>query len=209
MKQFGLCVMRETGFEFCSTDSHSAIDGKLRVLFPKLFDWISESEPDDATASSWLICMKPPYSRKSLVVYSDDQSLPTGFDIFTACQLSKSKVGFQNRVLYLGMSSAILYFILNFLVVTRDPVPGRVLRTWRPSAISVKCSTKSEPDPEHAVRSESDTDDRDKSSSSLPTCRVVHNRVNLEEEREVIIVTSGKSISTSESTIQTPDRKLQ
>jgi hypothetical protein len=101
MKQSGLCVMKGVGFEFLSTDTYSTIDDKLRNLFPNLFDWIIEFEPSDATTSSWLICMKPPY-RKNLVVYSDDQSLPTGFDIITACQLSKSKTGVQDRVLYLG-----------------------------------------------------------------------------------------------------------
>lgn len=101
MKQSGLCVMKGSGFNFRSGDTYSTIDDKLRNLFPKLFDWIIESEPYDATTSSWLICMRPPY-RKSLVVYSDDQSLPTGFDIITACQLSKSKAGVHDRVLYLG-----------------------------------------------------------------------------------------------------------
>jgi len=95
--------MRDSGFEFRSTDTYSIIDVKLRIHFPRLFDWMSESEPDDAITSSWLICMKPPYSRKSLIVYSDDQSLPSGFDIITACQLVKSKAGVQDRVLYLGM----------------------------------------------------------------------------------------------------------
>jgi hypothetical protein len=101
MKQSGLCVIKGTGFEFLSTDTYSIIDDKLRNLFPNLFNWIMETEPDDATNSSWLICMKLPY-RKSLVVYSDDQRLPTGFDIITACQLAKSKAGVQDRVLYLG-----------------------------------------------------------------------------------------------------------
>jgi len=85
MKQSGLCVMRESDF---STDSYSVVEDKLCVLFPKLFNWISKSERDDATTSSWLICMRPPYARKSLIVYSDDQSLPTGFDIFTVSRVS-------------------------------------------------------------------------------------------------------------------------
>jgi hypothetical protein len=101
MKQSGLCVMKGSGINFLSTDTYSTIDDKLRNLFPNLFDWIIESEPYDSTTSSWLICMRPPY-RKSLVVYSDDRSLPTGFDIITACQLAKSKAGVQDRVLYLG-----------------------------------------------------------------------------------------------------------
>ena len=102
MKQSGLCVMKDSGFEFLSSNTYSIIDQKLSNLFPDLFDWMCKSEPDDALTSSWLICMKPSYARKSLIVYSDDRSLPTGFDIMTACQLSKSKVGVQNWVFYLG-----------------------------------------------------------------------------------------------------------
>ena len=103
MKQSGLCAMKDSGFQFRTTDTYSMIEDQLRILFPKLFTWISDSEPEDTTTSSWLICMKPPYSRKSLIVYSDDQSLPTGFDIFNACQISTRKVGLPLRVLYLGM----------------------------------------------------------------------------------------------------------
>ena len=105
MKQSGLCVMSDSGFEFLPSDTHSIVNDKLCTLFPVLFHWMSQSEPDDATTSPWLICMKPPYVRKSVVVYSDDQTLPTGFDIMTACNLSKTKVGVQNRVLYLGKLS--------------------------------------------------------------------------------------------------------
>lgn len=101
MKQSGLCVMKDSGFEFLASDMYSMVDNKLQILFPDLFSWISESEPDDAITSSWLVCMKPPYSWKSLVVYSADQALLTGFDIMTACQLAKNKVGVQNQVLYL------------------------------------------------------------------------------------------------------------
>ena len=104
MKQSGLCVMKDVGFEFLSTDTYSDVDGKLYHLFPKLFEWLCQSEDDDTTGSSWLICVKPPYSRKRLVVYSDDRTLPTGFDIMTACQMSKSKAGVQDRILYLGKS---------------------------------------------------------------------------------------------------------
>ena len=137
MKQSGLCVMKGTGFEFQSTDTYSIIDEKLRNLFPNLFDWIIESEDYDTTTSSWLICMKPPY-RKSLAVYSDDQSLPTGFDIITVCQLAKSKAGVQDRVLYLGELHHSIYFVYislrYYTIVTRDCVPSALLRKWRPSA---------------------------------------------------------------------------
>ena len=102
MKQSGLCVMKDSGFEFLPSDTYSIVDNKLRNLFPVLFDWMSRFEPDNATTSSWLVCMKPPYTRKSLVIYSDDQTLPTGFDIMTACHLLKAKVGVQNHILYLG-----------------------------------------------------------------------------------------------------------
>ena len=112
MKQSGLCVMKDSGFEFLPSDTYSIIDAKLCALFPQLFDWMFESEPNDVMTSSWLICMKPPYSRKSLVVYSDDQSLPTGFDIISVCQLAKSKVGAQNRVLYLGKHFPLICLML-------------------------------------------------------------------------------------------------
>ena len=101
MRQSGLCVMSSSGFEFLHSDTYSTIDDKLWALFPKVFDWIIETEPSDEMTSSWLICMKPPY-RKELLVISDDRSLPTGSDIITACQLAKSKAGVQDRVLYLG-----------------------------------------------------------------------------------------------------------
>ena len=114
MKQSGLCVMKDSGIEFHASDSYSLLDSKLCNLFPDLFEWINKSKPDDATTSSWLVCMKPPYSRKSLVVYSDvvysdDRALPTGFDIMTACHLAKTKVGVQNQVLYLGKHSTLIY----------------------------------------------------------------------------------------------------
>jgi len=159
MKQSGLCVLRESGFEFHSTDTYSTIEDKLRVLFPKLFNWISISEPDNTDTSSWLICMKAPYSRKSLIVYSDDQSLPTGFDIITACQLSRSKVGVQNRVLYL---------------VTRDPVPSRIAITWRPSVSSTlrlggSSRSKLELDSESVLEIEdTDSDSAEDQSFGLP-----------------------------------------
>ena len=105
MRQSGLCMMKDSGFDFHASETYSAVEKKLRDLFPSLFDWLSEAEPDDAENSSWLICMKTPYSRKSLVVYSDDRRLPNGFDIINACKLAKSKVGVQNRVLYLGKLS--------------------------------------------------------------------------------------------------------
>lgn len=171
MKQSGLCVLRESGFEFRSTDTYSTIEDKLRVLFPKLFNWISISEPDDTNTSSWLICMKPPYAKKTLTVYSDDQSLPTGFDIITACQLSKSKVGLKNRVLYLGRPFILLiYFILNFFAVTRDPVPSHIVKTWRPSvSSSLRGSSKSKLELESVIELEdTDTDSAEDQSFGFP-----------------------------------------
>jgi hypothetical protein len=100
MIQSGLAVRRNSGFSFSATDSYLTCDEKIRNLFPKLFRWISENEPDEATDSSWLICMKVPY-RKKLEVYSDDH-LPSGFDIITSCQQAKSKAGVRERTLYLG-----------------------------------------------------------------------------------------------------------
>ena len=48
MKQSGLCVMKNSGFEFHPDDTYSMVDEKLRIIFPKLFDWLCESEPYDA-----------------------------------------------------------------------------------------------------------------------------------------------------------------
>ena len=109
MKQSGICVMKGSGgFEFRPDDTYSELDEKLRNHFPKLWDWMCESDPYDTIKSSWLVCMKPP--RKSLIVYSDDR-LPTGSNIITACQLAKSKVSISNRTLYLGKSFAITSII--------------------------------------------------------------------------------------------------
>lgn len=101
MKQSGLCVMDAGGYHFASTDTYSVLDKKLGALFPKLFQWFVDSEDPHDTAPSWLICMKPPY-KKSLSVFSDDGSLPSGFDIMRACMMSKTKVGVHDRILYLG-----------------------------------------------------------------------------------------------------------
>ena len=100
--------MNPAGFEFRSSDNYSMVEEKLCTLFPRLFDWMLDAEPYDSPTSSWLICMKPPY-RKNLVVYSNDQQLPTGLDIVTACQLAKSKSGIKDRFLYLGEPSALNY----------------------------------------------------------------------------------------------------
>lgn len=189
MKQSGLCVLRDSGFEFRSSDTYSTIEDKLRVLFPKLFNWISISEPDDASTSSWLICMKPPYSRKSLIVYSDDQSLPTGFDIITACQLSRSKVGLQNQVLYLGRSLILIVcFILNFLAVTRDPVPSHIAITWRPSLSSTsRGSSKLKPISVLEIE-DTDSDSAEDQNSGLPLALAVD-----QVEEDTIGVQTGQS----------------
>ena len=171
MKQFGLCIMKGTGFEFHAGDTYSTIDEKLRNLFPKLFDWICESKPYDTTPSlsSWLICMKPPY-RKHLIVFSDDQALPTGFDIITACQLGKSKAGVHDRILYLGKPLAYYYsdestFVTKWLsiviLVTRDRVPQETLKTWRPRISSQRPSIHWQ-----AVQNGSDIDDEFDSDNS-------------------------------------------
>jgi hypothetical protein len=99
MKQSGLSVTSASGFDFHPDDSYPILDAKLQALFPKLFNWLPEAEDDDATTSSWLICMKPP--RKGLSVYSDDR-LPTGIDIIDACKLANTKVGIAHRTLFLG-----------------------------------------------------------------------------------------------------------
>ena len=91
--------MKSSGFEFHPDDTYSVVDEILRNLFPKLFDWLCESEPYDTTTSSWLICLKP--TRKPLTVFSDDW-LPTGDDIITACQFTNAKVGVSQRTLFHG-----------------------------------------------------------------------------------------------------------
>jgi len=88
-------------------------------------------------------------------------------------------------------------FILNFLVVTRDPVPGHILKTWRPSArpsVSAKGSRKSETEPEDSDASTDYTDDK-----SLSPLRLVRNKVQVdsEEEPEVVYVKTGQSMSAS------------
>ena len=47
MKQLGLCVMKSSRFEFHPDDTYSTVDEKLRIIFPKLFDWLCELEPYD------------------------------------------------------------------------------------------------------------------------------------------------------------------
>ena len=105
MKQSGLCVMKSSGFEFHLDDTYPTVDEKLWNLFPKLFDWLCESEPYNAPTSSWLICLKSPC--RDLAVYSDDK-LPTGADIIDACRSGNSKVGISNRILFLGK----LYYVI-------------------------------------------------------------------------------------------------
>ena len=92
--------MKPTGFEFGHNDTYATITDKLTPLFSRVFDWLRENPPADGSETSWLLCMKPP--RKSLVVYSDGQTAPTGCDIMSACQLANSKAGLQDRTLYLG-----------------------------------------------------------------------------------------------------------
>lgn len=107
MKQSGLCVTKSSGFTFHPDDTYPILDAKLQELFPKLFTWLWKAEADDATTSSWLICMKPP--RRNLAVYSDDQ-LPTGMDIVDACKLANTKVGISHRTLFLGKFYFIIFF---------------------------------------------------------------------------------------------------
>jgi len=167
MKQSGLCVLKDSGFEFRSTDSYSTINDKLRAVFPKLFDWIARCEPDDSPTSSWLVCMKPPYSRRSLIVYSDDQNLPNGFDIITASQLSKSKVGLQNRVLYL---------------VTREPIPGRILMTWRPTVVSAKGTTST--DSEHVELEDPSLDETEDEGTDHHSTDISEEVINVQTDEE-------------------------
>ena len=107
MKQSGLCVTKSSGFDFHPDDSYPILDTKLQALFPKLFTWLWKAEPDDATTSSWLICMKPPC--RNLAVYSDDR-LPTGMDIIDTCKLANTKVGVSHWTLFLGELHFIIFF---------------------------------------------------------------------------------------------------
>ena len=67
-------------------------------------------------------------------------------------------MGLQNRVLYLGRPFVlVISFILNFLAVTRDPVPGHIALTWRPS-VSSKLRGSSNPRLELDSVLELDTD---------------------------------------------------
>ena len=97
--------MKSFGFKFHPDDTYSTVNEKLQNIFPKLFDWLCESEPDDTPTSSWLICLKAPH--RDLAVYSDDK-LPTGADIIDACRFGKPKVGISNHILFLGK----LYYVI-------------------------------------------------------------------------------------------------
>ncbi|KJA24717.1 hypothetical protein HYPSUDRAFT_53529 [Hypholoma sublateritium FD-334 SS-4] len=169
MKQAGLC--------------------KLAALFPKLFEWFVDSEDPHDTAPSWLICMKPPY-KKALSVYSDDRSLPSGFDIMRACMMSKQKVGVQDRVLYL---------------VTRTPVPSNVIREWRPKAPSQRVASSGSFEVHgHEDSSAEDTSGGDSSSNEdmPPIPRLLARQKGLqniaeesEVEREVIDISDNDTDS--------------
>lgn len=115
MRQSGLCIMRESGYDFLSTDSYATLDAKFHALFPKLYDYFGEQDITDGSESlaSWLICMKLPH-KQGIVVFSDDQELPTGFDIMQACRMSKSKAGINERTLYLGefLKHCIYFYLL-------------------------------------------------------------------------------------------------
>ncbi|EDR01646.1 uncharacterized protein LACBIDRAFT_310593 [Laccaria bicolor S238N-H82] len=185
MKQSGLCVTKSSGFDFHPDDSYPILDTKLQALFPKLFTWLWKAEPDDATTSSWLICMKPP--RRNLAVYSDDR-LPTGMDIIDACKLANTKVGVSHRTLFL---------------VTRYPVPAATLLEWKP-----RISLAQDP----VVNKDSDVDDTDNDTPSptlsaipLPctqrSLRPRHVRSEDEVEQDIISISS---MSDGESSAPAP-----
>ena len=67
MIQSGLAVRRNSGFQFCPSDSYSVCDAIIWSQFPRLFDYINEHNDDEVSESPWLVCLKPPY-KKSLVV---------------------------------------------------------------------------------------------------------------------------------------------
>lgn len=110
-KQSKLCVMRNEGFAFRSTDTFSQVSSLLRSALPELFDYLlsveldAGSDDEEQYLSSWLVCIRRNYVKigTTLDVYSDD-SLPNGDDIVNALKLShgKSKVAPGDRVLYLS-----------------------------------------------------------------------------------------------------------
>jgi hypothetical protein len=83
----------------------------------------------------------------------------------------------------------ISYFILNFLAVTRDPVPSHVAITWRPSVSStLRGFSKSKAELESVLELE-DTDSdgtEDQSFGLLPA---------VDQVEEDIAVQTGKSFS--------------
>jgi hypothetical protein len=181
MKQSGLCVMKGEGVEFLPTDSFAAVEGKLSDLFPRLFTHLLVSESDETPLSSWLVCIKPSFC-KQLVVYSDDSALPCGFDIISACQMSKPKVGFQERTLYLGMiflDINITYFN-PFLTVTREPVPHSVVMQWRPTIPA--CMQDARSDSEIA----DDSSDNEASGSKFESALTSVYHQQSESEDEVV-----------------------
>ena len=195
MKQSGLCVMDPAGFEFCSTDGYATVEEKLRNLFPRLFDWLCDSDPYDSTTSPWLICVKSPH-QKTLAVYLDDQRLPTGKAVIEACQLAKGKSGIKDRYLYLGKPFTQYVVCSNLLfLVTRECVPMTTLNEWRPSVSSTQDS-----------KSNGSSDIEDPSSDSersSPLMRSIpfplsqrprrHARAQSEDEveRDVISISTG------------------
>ena len=106
MCQSGLCMMKDSGFDFYADDTYSTVDKKLWDLFPDLFDWLSEAEPDDAETSSWLICIKTPYSCKSLEVTGVSQLVSTSLMLVSLQKVKLvSKIRFSTSV-----SSSINWF---------------------------------------------------------------------------------------------------
>ncbi|KIM38494.1 hypothetical protein M413DRAFT_75940, partial [Hebeloma cylindrosporum] len=192
MKQSGLCVMKSSGFEFHPDDTYATVDGKLQIIFPKLFDWLYESEPDDASTSPWLVCLKGP--RRDLGLYSDDR-LPTGADIIDACRFGKPKVGVSNRILFL---------------VTRYPVPVEKLEQWRPRISAALASSSKGSDFDDQTSDEVNSDASSPTFSPALTTKpslrrsILRNGSEDEVEQDIISISSMSADEASVPVVKAP-----
>ena len=127
--------MKSSGFDFYPDDSYPILDTTLQALFPKLFTWHWKAEPDDATTSSLLICMRPPHIGTSLYILMTDCPLVWTLLTLVSLQIPKlvSPTGHSFWVSFISS-----YFLssmdANFLpmLVTCYPVPAVTLLGWKP-----------------------------------------------------------------------------
>ena len=111
--QCGLCQSSDEGFLFTTKDSFDDIDFLLHEEFTTLFDYLDENRPTSGPAyeaglSPWLICIKRPYRKPGVLVFSSDAGgkCPTGKDVISALSMSKrNRRNFTETILYLGKHS--------------------------------------------------------------------------------------------------------